>query len=101
MLLNDGATNMQPQAQSDPGAVLPLDPLSAVEAFPDALLFLGGDPGPCIASPGPRLLVSHLEANLDGAIRSLVFERIGQVVGDDLPQAQGIRHDGHGLVLWE
>src|SRR6266851_6841974 len=37
MLLNDGATNMQSQAESDPSATLDLDPLSAVEAFPDLL----------------------------------------------------------------
>src|SRR5258706_232073 len=40
MLLNDGATNMQSQAESDPSATLDLDPLGAVEAFPDLLLFL-------------------------------------------------------------
>ncbi len=40
MLLNDGATNIQSQAEPDPGAALDLDPRRAVEAFPDALLFL-------------------------------------------------------------
>src|SRR5258706_13490651 len=73
MLLNDGATNIQSQAESDPSATLDLDPLGAVEAFPDLLLFLWRQPWSCIAHPQLRLLVSHLEADLDGAIRWRVF----------------------------
>src|SRR5215469_15512007 len=40
MLLNNGPTNVQPQAQFDPSATLDLDPFDLVEAFPDVLLFL-------------------------------------------------------------
>jgi putative transposase len=100
MLLNDGATNMQPQAQSDPAAALDLDSPGSVEGFPDALVFLWRQPWPRIAHPDTCLLVIYLEANHDGAIGWRIFEGIRQVVRHDLPEAMGIGHHRHPLLRW-
>ena len=100
MLLNDCSANRQSQAESDPGAALHFDALDPVIAFPDALLFPGGDPWPFITDLDPRLLAFPGEAHRDRAIRGGIFERIGQVVGHDLPQAIGIRQDGRPQVFW-
>src|SRR5258708_21412551 len=60
MALNNDATNVQPQSQSDPGAALDLDPLDPVEAFPDPHLFFRRQPTPLLAHPDPRFVARHL-----------------------------------------
>jgi hypothetical protein len=78
MLLNNGPTNVQPQAQFDPAATLDLDPLYTVEAFPDVLLLPWRQPWSLIAHPELRLLVIHLEPNGDRTIGWRIFQGIGE-----------------------
>ena len=68
MLLDEHPANMQPKAKPNPGAALVLDSLRAMEALPDALLFLWWQSWPFVAHPDPRLPLVDLEPDLDGAI---------------------------------
>lgn len=100
MSLNNGPANMQPKAQSDPGAALDVDPLDPMKPFPDVLVFLAGQSWAFITNPDPCLLAFYGDAHRDREIGGRIFQGIGQIIRHDLPEAMGIGNDGHALPLW-
>jgi hypothetical protein len=100
MVFDDRPTNRQPQAESDPDTALHLDVFDPVKAFPDALLFPDGDSGHFVPNRNPRLLAFDRQVHRNGAISGRIFESIGQIVGQGLPQPKGINTDEHLPLPW-
>src|SRR5262249_36488940 len=86
---------MQPDPQPDAGPALDLDAWHAMKALPDPFLLAWRNPWSLIPYPQVRVLILYVKADSDWAIFGRVFERIGQIVGHDLPNALRIGLDRH------
>src|SRR5258708_37083375 len=95
--LDDVLVDVQTQAQTHTRSTLDGDVRGFVEALPDPLLAGLRNADAAAVDVYPCAVALHLQSHLDGLMLFGVFERVRQVVGDYLPDAQGVGDDGRGL----
>src|SRR6185312_15470554 len=84
---------MQPQPQADARSALLLDAGRTVKSLEEMRLLLDGEARPLIVYLDQQvsLIRPHHHDHL-GVVRR-VFERVGQIVGNDLPNTVGVTYD--------
>lgn len=101
MTFDDLSTDGQAQSQPHPRATLHLDALHPMEAIPDVFLFRKRDARTPITYSDTRLMRLHTEVNSHRLLGWRLFEGVGEIVGQHLPNAICIRHERHRMAGWQ
>src|SRR5918911_466031 len=99
--LDDGAADVQAEAQPDVRASPRPHTRHLIGTLPDVLLLVAGETRSFVAHPDVGHCVGRLQSDLDRAIGWRELEGVAQVVGHHLTQAIRVGDDGNAQPLRE
>ncbi len=88
--LDDGATDIEAQAQAVGRALVLGNARHAIEAVPQVFLLGGGEARAVIFHLKDSLMIFFMQPDLDAGVGGGIFEGVAQEVGHDLTDAVGV-----------
>src|SRR5579875_1808112 len=100
MIFDQCAANIEAQAKPRAGTVTHTNPRHFVEALPDILLLLYWNARPSVLYCHPHALIFDFYVYHDWLAGIRIFERIGQIIHQYLPDAITINLHGNVANVW-